>query len=161
MKLITDWCCAANVSMFLLPFWSVSPNAYCAPLVENKMRASTNVIHPRSSGDNADKERASVASVVPSSLMPFGGATSSNSFWIRLIEVSCGLHACMGTAFVQVAGYHDLLLIHLPPMGQYIAWLANAIGGAAWRTSARRSLFGRWAKALTRRPTAARRPIVR
>jgi hypothetical protein len=60
------------------------------------MRASANVIHPRSSGGNADKERASVASVVPSSFMAFGGATSSNSFSIRLIipilEVSCGLH---------------------------------------------------------------------
>jgi hypothetical protein len=37
-------------------------------LVENKMRVSPNVIHPRSSGGNADKEWASVASVVPSSL---------------------------------------------------------------------------------------------
>jgi hypothetical protein len=32
-------CCAANDSMFFLPSWSVSPNAYCALLVENKMRA--------------------------------------------------------------------------------------------------------------------------
>src|SRR5262245_9967110 len=95
MKLMTDRCCAANDSMFLLPFWSVSPNAYCAALVENKMAASANVIHPRSPGDSADKERASVASVVPSSFMVFGGATSSYSFSIRLIipipEVSCGL----------------------------------------------------------------------
>src|SRR5262245_29902517 len=94
MKLMTDWCCAANASMFLLPFWSVSPNAYCAPLVETKMRASANVIHPRSSGGKANKERASVASVVPSSFLAFGGATNSNSFWIKLIipilEVSCG-----------------------------------------------------------------------
>jgi hypothetical protein len=29
-------------------------------LVESKMRASTNVIHPRPPGDNAGKERASV-----------------------------------------------------------------------------------------------------
>jgi hypothetical protein len=47
--------------------------------------------------DKADKERASVASVVPSSLLAFGGATSSNSFSIKLIipiqEVSCGSSA--------------------------------------------------------------------
>jgi hypothetical protein len=35
------------------------------------------VIHPRSSGGNADKERASVASVVPSSFMASGGAAAS------------------------------------------------------------------------------------
>ena len=89
-----EWFCAPNVSMFLLPFWSVSPNAYCAPLVENKTRASANEIHPRSSGGKANKERASVASVVPSSFLAFGGATNSNSFWIKLIipilEDSCG-----------------------------------------------------------------------
>src|SRR6516165_1723977 len=93
MKLMTDRCCAANDSIFLLPFWSVSPNAYCAPLVENKMRASANVIHPRSSGGRSNKERESVASVVPSSFLAFGGATNSTSFWIKLIipilEVSC------------------------------------------------------------------------
>src|SRR5215469_6957577 len=88
MKLITDRCCAANDSMFLLLSRSVSPNAYCAPLVENKMRASANVIHPRSSGGNADKERASVASVVPLSFMASGGGATSapNSFAIRLIR---------------------------------------------------------------------------
>src|SRR5215467_11953596 len=95
MKLITDRCCAANDSMFLLPSWSVSPNAYWAPLGENKMRASANVIHPRSSGGNTDKERASVASVVPSSLVASDGAAASapNSHPIRLtipiLEVSC------------------------------------------------------------------------
>src|SRR3974390_1208332 len=64
MKLMTERCCAANDSMFLLPSWSVSPNANCALLVENKMRASAKVIQPRSSGGSADKERASGASVV-------------------------------------------------------------------------------------------------
>src|SRR6516162_10355256 len=77
MKLITDRCCAANDSIFLLPSLSVSPNAYCAPLVENKIRASENVIQPRSSDGNADKERASVASVAPSSFVASGGAASS------------------------------------------------------------------------------------
>src|SRR6516162_8331339 len=87
MKLMTERCCAANDSMFLLPSWSVSPNAYCALLVENKMRASTNVIQPRSAGGNADKDRASVASVVPSSFVASGGAGASapNSHAIRLI----------------------------------------------------------------------------
>ena len=42
--------------MLFLPSWSVSPNAYCAPLDENKMRASASVIHPRSSGSNAFEE---------------------------------------------------------------------------------------------------------
>ena len=46
-----------------------SPNAYCAPLDKNKVRASANVIHPRSSGSNADNERVSVVSVVASSRM--------------------------------------------------------------------------------------------
>jgi hypothetical protein len=75
--------------MFLLPSWSVSPNAYCAPSVENKMRASANVIHPRSSAGNADKERASVASVVPSSFMASDGAAASplNSQLMRLIII--------------------------------------------------------------------------
>src|SRR4029077_20456293 len=77
MKLMTDWCCVANDSMFLLPSRYVSPNAYCAPSVENNMRASPNVIHPRSPGGNADKERASVASVVPSSFLASGGAAAS------------------------------------------------------------------------------------
>jgi hypothetical protein len=56
-------------------------------LVENKMRASANVIHPRSSGDNADKERASAASVVPSSFVASGAAAASapNSHPIRLV----------------------------------------------------------------------------
>src|ERR1700751_1928213 len=87
MKLMTDRRCAANDSRFLLPSWSASPNAYCASLVENKTRASANVIHPRSSGGNADRERVSVALVVPSSFMASGGAATSapNSFTIRLI----------------------------------------------------------------------------
>ena len=100
MKLMTDRYCAANDSMFLLPSRSVSPNAYCAPSVENKMRASANVIHPPSSGGNANKEWASVASVVPSSLMTSDGVAASapNSHLMRLIipilEVSC----CPGAA---------------------------------------------------------------
>src|SRR5262245_47056426 len=87
MKLMTDRCCAANDSMFLLPSLSVSPNAYCAPSVENKMRASANVIHPRSSAGNVDKESASVASVVPSSFMASDGAAASapNSHPMKLI----------------------------------------------------------------------------
>src|SRR3974390_2981145 len=97
MKLMTDRCCAANDSRFLLPCWSISPNAYCAPLVENKMRASANVIQPRSLGGNADKEQASVASVVPSSFVASGGgaaASGPNIIRIRLNipipEASCG-----------------------------------------------------------------------
>src|SRR5215475_1088536 len=87
MKFMTDRCCAANDSMFRLASWSVSPNAYSAPLVENKMRASANEIHPRSLGGNADNEQASVASVVPSSFMASGGAAASapNSHPTRLI----------------------------------------------------------------------------
>jgi len=83
---MTERCCAANDSMFLLPSRSVSPNAYCARSVENKMRASSNVIHPRSSGGNADKERASAASAVPSSfLSPDGTAASApNSHLMKL-----------------------------------------------------------------------------
>src|SRR6516164_519653 len=77
MKLMTDWCWAANVSMFLLPSSSVSPKAYCPSLVENKVRASANVIHPRSSGGNADNERASAAAVVPSSFITSDGAAAS------------------------------------------------------------------------------------
>jgi len=77
MKLMTERCCAANDSMFLLPSWSVSPNAYCALLVENKMRASAKVIQPCSSGGNADKERASVASVVLSGFVASGGTAAS------------------------------------------------------------------------------------
>src|SRR5262245_6759031 len=95
MKLKTDWCCAANDSMFLLPSLSVSPNAYCPPFVENKMVASANVIHPRSPGDNIDKERASVASVVPSSLIASDGVAAfapNNHLIILIVEVSCGLH---------------------------------------------------------------------
>src|SRR5215472_18768168 len=94
MKLMTDWCCAANVSMFLLPSSSVSPTAYCASLVENKMRASANVIHPRSSGGNADNERARASLVVPSSFMASDGAAASapnNHLIIPIVEVSCGL----------------------------------------------------------------------
>jgi hypothetical protein len=51
------------------------------------MRASANVIHPRSFSGNADKERASVASVVPSSFMASGGAATSapNSHLMKLI----------------------------------------------------------------------------
>src|SRR6516165_12614157 len=95
MKLTTERCCVANDSMFLLPSSSVSPNAYCALLVENKMRASAKVIQPRSSGGNADKERASMASVVPSSFVASGGtgASAPNSIPIKLLipipEVSC------------------------------------------------------------------------
>jgi hypothetical protein len=73
--------------MFLLPSSSVSPNAYFASFVENKTRASANVIQPRSSGGNADKERASAASVVPSSFVASGGAVASapKSHPIRLV----------------------------------------------------------------------------
>jgi len=74
IKLTTDWCCAANDSMFFLPSSSVSPNAYWSPLVEKKLRASVNVIHPRSSGGNPDKERASVAVVVSIDLHGTGGS---------------------------------------------------------------------------------------
>jgi hypothetical protein len=53
------------------------------------MRASANVIHPRCARlvGNADKERASVASVVPSSFMTSGGAAAvaPDSFLISLI----------------------------------------------------------------------------
>jgi hypothetical protein len=63
--------------MFLLPSSSVSPKAYCASLVENKVRASANVIHPRSSGGNADNERASEALLVPSSFMASNGVAAS------------------------------------------------------------------------------------
>src|SRR6516225_7932963 len=74
-----------RVDIFL-PSSSVSPKAYCALLVENRLRASANVIHPRWSGCNADNERASVASVVPSSLVTSGGLSPvPNSFPIRLI----------------------------------------------------------------------------
>ena len=52
---------------------------------DRHQRASANVIHPRSPGGNADKEQASLVSVVPSSFMAFGGAISSNSFSMRLI----------------------------------------------------------------------------
>src|SRR6516164_4412841 len=88
MKLMTEWCCAANDSMFLLPSSSVSPKAYSAALVENRMRASANVIHPRSSGGNAVNERASAASVVPSSFAASGGAAAfaPESLLIRLIS---------------------------------------------------------------------------
>jgi hypothetical protein len=66
-------------------------------LSPNKMRASANVIQPRSSGGNADKERASVASAVPSSFTASGGAAASgpNSIRIRLnipiLEASQGV----------------------------------------------------------------------
>jgi hypothetical protein len=63
-------------------------------LVENKMRASANVIHAPWSGDNADNERASVASVVPSSFMASGGAAAfapNSHFIIPIVEVSSGL----------------------------------------------------------------------
>jgi hypothetical protein len=65
---------------------TVSPKAYSAPLLENKVRASANVIHPHSSGGNADKERASAASLVPSSFMASSGAAAPapNSLPIRL-----------------------------------------------------------------------------
>jgi hypothetical protein len=57
MKLMAEWYCAANDSMFFLPSWSSSPKAYSARSDENNVRASANVIHPRSSAGNADKER--------------------------------------------------------------------------------------------------------
>src|SRR5262245_23320655 len=84
---MTDRCCAANDSMFRLPSWSISPNPYCARSVENKMRASANVIHPRSSGGNADRERASVASVVALSFGASDGAAAAapNTHLMRLI----------------------------------------------------------------------------
>jgi len=47
MKLIADWCCAANDSIFFLPSSSVSPKAYSAPLVENNMRVSLSRIGKR------------------------------------------------------------------------------------------------------------------
>src|SRR6516162_2772406 len=117
MKLIVDRCCAANDSMFLLPSRSVSPNAYSAPLVENKMRASANVIHPRSSGGNANKERASVASVVPSSFMASGGAATSapHSFAIRLIIAIFGsLSGEREFDAVRHVGHHFLLVLFAP-----------------------------------------------
>src|SRR4029077_13086557 len=51
------------------------------------MRASPNVIHPRSSGGNADNDRASAASVVPSSFIASAGEGTPipNSFPIRTI----------------------------------------------------------------------------
>src|SRR5262249_22981747 len=87
MKLMMESCCAAKDSMFLLPSRSASPNAYSAASVDNTMRVSANVIHPRSSTGNADKDRASVASVVPSSFMASGGAAASapNSHLMKLI----------------------------------------------------------------------------
>src|SRR6516162_6958376 len=87
MKLMTERCCAANDSMFLMPSLSVSPNAYCALLVENKMRASAKLIQPCSSGGYADKERASVASVVLSGFVASGGTAASapNSIPIKLL----------------------------------------------------------------------------
>src|SRR6516164_1571763 len=87
MKLITDWCRAANDSIAFLPSSSVSPKAYGSPLVENDVRASANVIQPRSPADNADKERVSAASLVPSSFMAShrGMVSAPNSRPIRLI----------------------------------------------------------------------------
>src|SRR6516165_3234421 len=76
MKLITDWCRAANDSMAFLPSSSVSPKAYSASLVENEVRASANVIQPRAPAGNADKERASAASLAPSSFAASGGAVA-------------------------------------------------------------------------------------
>jgi hypothetical protein len=51
------------------------------------VRASANVIQPRSPAGNVDKERASAASLVPSSLVASDGATASapNSHLIMLI----------------------------------------------------------------------------
>src|SRR5215469_1815207 len=96
MKLMTDQCCAANDSILLRPSWSDSPNAYCAPLAENKLRASANVIHPRSSGGNADNERTSVASVAPSSFIASDDAAAASApnshLVIPIVVVSCGLH---------------------------------------------------------------------
>jgi hypothetical protein len=55
--------------------------------MENKLRASANVIHARSPDGNADNERPSAASLVPSSLLASGGseAPAPNSFPIRLV----------------------------------------------------------------------------
>jgi hypothetical protein len=46
------------------------------------------VIHPRSSGDNADKECVSAASFVPSSFVASGGAAAPvlNSFPMKLVK---------------------------------------------------------------------------
>src|SRR5215831_9787814 len=121
--------------MFLLPSRSLSPNAYCAPLVENKMRASVNVIHPRSSGGNADKERASVVSLVPSSFVASGGAAASapNSIAIKLLipilEDSCGLHQRIfnGTAIPALHLIWRLLRCrHTVDRLQRAAWAASA-----------------------------------
>src|SRR5215831_9647692 len=131
MKLMTDRCSAANDSMFLLPSRSFSPNAYCAPLVENKMRASVNVIHPRSSGGNADKERASVVSLVPSSFVASGGAAASapNSIAIKLLipilEDSCGLHQRIFNGTAIPALHH----MALTPMSAYRRPVATCRGG--------------------------------
>src|SRR5215510_11106676 len=78
------------------------------------MRASANVIHPRSSGGNADKERASVASVVPSSFMISDEAAASapNSHLMRLIipilEVSCCPGAASGSNTAATARHDEL-----------------------------------------------------
>jgi len=64
------------------------------------MRASANVIHPRSPDGNADKERASAASVVPSSFLASGGAAASapNSQLMRLIIPILKVSCCAGAA---------------------------------------------------------------
>jgi hypothetical protein len=114
--------------MFLLPSRSVSPNAYCAPSVENKMRASANVIHPRSSGGNADKERASVAPVDPSSFMASDGAAVSapNSYLMRLaipiLEASCCLGAASGQHYRGAAQLIARLFV------RFFHAFSNAIG---------------------------------
>src|SRR5262249_38119596 len=121
MKLMTDRCCAANASMFLLPSSSVSPNAYCASMVENKVRASANVIHPRSSGGNADKERASVASVVPSSFMTSDGAAMSafgvKQTWPIALQMSAFDPKRTSLAWRKISELHRIQARHGPPEG--------------------------------------------
>jgi hypothetical protein len=84
---MTARCRAAKDSMVFLPSSSVSPNAYSESLVENKLRASANVIHLRAPAGNADNERASAISVVPSSFVASGGAgvPAPNSLPIRFL----------------------------------------------------------------------------
>src|SRR5215471_16857869 len=54
MMLMTDLCCLAKASMFFLPSLSVSPNAYCASMIENKVHTDEQAILQRFS--NLDKQ---------------------------------------------------------------------------------------------------------